>query len=393
MSEPPRADLSRTDPSRTRPLRLLHIHSSFDPGGKELRTVQLINAFGKGVMHTIVSAVPGATGAMAHVARGIPVLAINLPGLRGKPGPLKLRALATAMKPYDLILTYNWGAMNAVLAHSAFGPSLGLAGLIHHEDGFNADEAAGLKRTRNAYRILALSRAQAVVVPSTILRNIALETWHQPSGKVHLIANGVATARFSTKPKRDVLPRLIKHPGELWLGTFAGLRAVKNLPRLVRAFASLPEPWHLVIAGEGPERAAILTEAERRGVADRVHLTGFIADPASLIGLFDLYALSSDSEQAPISVIEAMAAGLAVASPAVGDVAAMLGAANQAYVTPPGDEAGLAEALHTLAGNPALRRRIGAENRAMARAKFDEDTMVARHARLYARVMGRERFP
>ena len=378
---------------RIRPLRLLHIHSSFDPGGKELRTVQLINRFGKGVMHTIVSAVPGATGAMRHVARGIPVLQINLPGLSGKPGPLKLRALATAMKPYDLILTYNWGAMNAVLAHSAFGPSLGLPGLIHHEDGFNSDEAAGLKATRNAYRILALSRAQAVVVPSTILRNIALETWHQPPGKVHLIPNGVATARFSAKPKRDVLPRLIKHPGELWLGTFAGLRAVKNLPRLVRAFASLPEPWHLVIAGEGPERGAILAEAERCHVADRVHLAGFVADPASLIGLFDLYALSSDSEQAPISVIEAMAAGLAVASPAVGDVAAMVGEGNQPYVTPPGDEAALVSALRDLADAPRVRRTIGAENRAKARAEFDEDTMVSRHAALYARVMGRERFP
>ena len=378
---------------RIRPLRLLHIHSSFDPGGKELRTVQLINRFGKGVMHTIVSAVPGATGAMRHVARGIPVLQINLPGLSGKPGPLKLRALATAMKPYDLILTYNWGAMNAVLAHSAFGPSLGLPGLIHHEDGFNADEAAGLKATRNAYRILALSRAQAVVVPSTILRNIALETWHQPPGKVHLIPNGVATARFSAKPKRDVLPRLIKHPGELWLGTFAGLRAVKNLPRLVRAFASLPEPWHLVIAGEGPERGAILAEAELCHVADRVHLAGFVADPASLIGLFDLYALSSESEQAPISVIEAMAAGLAVASPAVGDVAAMVGEGNQPYVTPPGDEAALVSALRDLADAPRVRRTIGAENRAKARAEFDEDTMVSRHAALYARVMGRERFP
>ena len=381
------------EPSRARPLRLLHIHSIFDPGGKELRTVQLINAFGKGVMHTIVSAVPGATAAMAHVARGFPVLALNLPGLRGWPGPLNLRALATAMKPYDLILTYNWGAMNAVLAHSAFGPSLGLAGLIHHEDGFNADEATRLKATRNAYRILALARAQAVVVPSTILRNIALEAWHQPPGKVHLIANGVATARFVAKSKRDVLPRLIKHPGELWLGTCAGLRGVKNLPRLVRAFAGLPEPWHLVIAGEGPERDAILAEAERCHVADRVHLTGFVADPASLMGLFDLYALSSDSEQAPISVIEAMAAGLAVASPAVGDVAAMLGAANQPFVTPPGDEAALAAALLELAEAPRLRRTIGAENQVKARAEFDETTMVARHAALYARVMGRERFP
>ena len=88
-----------------------------------------------------------------------------------------------------------------------------------------------------------------------------------------------------------------------------------------------------------------------------------------------------------------MAAGLAVASPAVGDVAAMVGAANQAYVTPPGDEAALAAALLELAAAPSLRRTIGAENRTKARAEFDEETMVSRHAALYARVMGRERFP
>ena len=375
------------------PLRVLHIHSSFDPGGKELRTVRLINRFGKGVMHTIASAVPGATGAMREIARGIPVLQVNLPGLSGAPGPIKLRALANAMKPYDLILTYNWGAMNAVLAHSVFGPMLGLAGLIHHEDGFNADEAKRLKPARNAFRMLALSRAQALVVPSTVLRTIALEIWRQPPGKVHLIANGVATGRFVGKPRRDVLPRLVKRPGELWLGTFAGLRAVKNLPRLVRAFATLDERWQLVIAGEGPERAAILAAAERSGVTHRVHLPGHIADPASLVGLFDLFALSSDSEQFPISVVEAMAAGLAVASPDVGDVAAMLGPANAPFVTPPGDEAAFAGALWALADDPRRRAAIGAENRAKARAEFDEGAMAARHAALYARVMGRTSFP
>lgn len=378
---------------RSGPLRLLHIHSSFDPGGKELRTVQLINRFGKGVMHSIVSAMPGATGAMAHIARGIPALAINLPHLAGTPGPLKLRALAQAMKPYDLILTYNWGAINAVLAHSAFGPSLGLAPLIHHEDGFNADEAQGLKPGRNAFRILALSRAQALVVPSSVLRNIALEAWRQPAGKVHLIPNGVATARFEKKPRPDNLPRLVKQKGELWLGTFAGLRPIKNLPRLVRAFATLPDPWHLVIAGDGPEREAILAQADSCGIAHRVHLPGFIADPARLVGLFDLYALSSDSEQFPISVLEAMAAGLAVASPRVGDVAEMVGLGNQPFLTAPGDEADLARALGELATDPILRRRIGAENRDRARAEYDEDKMVARHAALYARVMRRERFP
>jgi glycosyltransferase involved in cell wall biosynthesis len=323
----------------------------------------------------------------------MPVLQVNLPGLSGAPGPIGLRALATAMKPYDLILTYNWGAMNAVLAHSVFGPRLGLAGLIHHEDGFNADEAERLKPVRNMYRMLALSRAQALVVPSQPLRDIALGAWHQPGEKVHLIPNGIDVAAFARKPRPDVLPRLLKRPRELWLGTFAGLRQVKNLPRLVRAFAALPEPWQLVIAGEGPERETILAEVRRLGLDHRVHLIGFIADPAKLIGLFDLFALSSDSEQFPISVLEAMAAGLPVASPDVGDVAAMLAPENAAYVSPRGDEAALARSLQALAADAKLRARIGAANRAKARTEYDLPRMAAAHAALYAHVIGRPAFP
>ena len=332
-------------------------------------------------------------GAARLIARGIPVLQLNLPGLSGWPGPRKLQALAAAMRGYDLILTYNWGAMNAVMAHSAFGPAQGLAPLVHHEDGFNADEADRLLRRRNLFRMLALARAQALVVPSQRLESVALEAWSQPREKVHRIANGIELGAYAKKPRRDALPRLIKRPHELWLGTLAGLRAVKNLPALVRAFADLPDPWQLVIAGEGPERAAILAEAERLGLADRVHLPGFVADPASAIGLFDLFALSSHSEQFPVSVVEAMAAGLAVASPGVGDVAAMLSAENAPFVSPPDDEAALADAIGRLAADPARRAAIGAANRAKAKAEFDAATMAQRYAQVYGGVMGRTSFP
>jgi glycosyltransferase involved in cell wall biosynthesis len=279
------------------------------------------------------------------------------------------------------------------MAHRIFGKTLRLPPLVHHEDGFNQDEAQGLKPSRNWYRRLALGRASALIVPSQRLEHIALHAWRQPRGRVRRIANGIATARYAKEPLSDVLPGLAKHPGEFWLGTVAGLRAVKNLPRLVRAFAGLPEPWRLVILGDGPDRATILAEAVRQGVADRVHLPGFIPDPASAIGLFDLFALSSDSEQFPISVVEAMAAGLAVAAPDVGDVRAMLAPANAALIGPAGDEAALARALARLAGDAALRARLGGANRERALAEFDERGMIAAYRSTYAAALGRSGFP
>jgi glycosyltransferase involved in cell wall biosynthesis len=375
-------------------LRVLHLHSSFHAGGKELRVAKLINAFGPGIEHTIVSAEPGSLGAAAAIDPAMSVrYPADFPALKGVPTPGRLRKIAAAMQGFDLLLTYNWGAMDAAMAHAVFARHMRLAPLVHHEDGFNQDEIDRLKSARNWYRRIALNGASALIVPSRRLQAIALSAWQQPAARVRRIVNGIDTAAYARKAKPNALPRVLKRPGELWLGTLAGLRPVKRLDRLVRAFAGLPEPWQLVILGEGPEHEAIRAEALRLGVAHRVHLPGFVADPAKAIGLFDLFALSSDSEQFPISVIEAMAAGLAVAAPDVGDVAAMVSGENRPLITPPGDEAGLAAALETLTGDSGLRRRLGEANRVRARAEYDVAAMVAAYRDVYAEAMGRQKFP
>ena len=377
-------------PERTK-ARILHLHSSFDAGGKELRCVRLINAFGPSVAHTIVSGEPDAKGAAALISRAIPVdYPAEFPPLAGRLAPGRLKKLAEAMRGYDLVLSYNWGAMDGVMAHTLFGQHFGLAPLIHHEDGFNSDEAVRLKTRRNWYRRIALGRAAGLVVPSLALDRIAIETWVQPRARVHRIANGIPTAAYARKPRADALPGLIKRKGESWIGTLAGLRAVKNLPRMVRAFAGLPDHWQLVIMGEGPERAAIEAEAQRLGVEHRVHLPGFAADPSRVIGLLDIFALSSDSEQFPISVVAAMSAGLPVAAPAVGDIAEMVAPENRPFLCEPGDEGGLSDAFHLLAMGDAARRATGEANRRRARELYDEGTMIARYEALYAAAMGRK---
>ncbi|MEM7689736.1 MAG: glycosyltransferase family 4 protein [Pseudomonadota bacterium] len=372
------------------PVRILHCHSTFNAGGKERRAVQLMNAFGKGAQHTIVSSMPDQLGARALIDRRVKAhFPTDFPALQGRPTPGRLVTIARSMEGFDLILTYNWGAMDAVMAHTVFGERFGLAPLIHHEDGFNEDEAQQLKSSRNWYRRAALFKADGLVVPSGVLERIALAKWGQPQGRITRIPNGIDTKAFAQKPDPSAL-RVVKREGERWVGTLTGLRAVKQLPSLVEAIRGLPENWHLVILGEGPERAAIREAASRHEVDHRVHLPGAVSDPASVIGLFDIFALSSRSEQFPLSVVEAMAAGLPVAAPAVGDIASIVAKDNIDYITAPGDTASLAEALEELAGDPEGRAEIGAANRAKARAQFDEARMVDLYRALYAGAMGRD---
>ena len=375
-------------------MRILHLHSTFDAGGKELRAVALMNRFGPALSHSIVSAQPGALGAASAVAPGIAVdYPKDFPALAGRPTPARLQRIAGAMEGFDLVLTYNWGAMDAVMAHTLFSKALRLPPLVHHEDGFNADEADGLKRSRNWYRRIALGRASALIVPSERLERIALDAWAQPRWRVRRIANGIDTLAYARRSKPDAIPRVIKRKGEKWVGTLAGLRAVKNLPRLVRAFAALPEEWQLVILGEGPERDSIRHAALALDIGHRVHLPGFVARPAEAVGLFDLFALSSDSEQFALSVVEAMAAALPVVSPEVGDVAQLVAAENRPFIVASGDDGALSAALLALAADPPLARRIGEANRLKARAEYDEGAMVAAYRQAYAGALGLGTFP
>lgn len=366
--------------------RILHLHSGFDLGGKEARAVRLMNHWGDRLSHTILSAQPEAMGARAMIAPDIQCdFPEDAPSLQGWPEPGRYWRLARYMAQYDLVLTYNWGSMDGVMAHRIFSPFMRLPALIHHEDGFNADEADGLKAKRNYFRRLALGSAHALVVPSTGLRYIARQLWGQRAQKVHLIPNGIDVAAYDPKPSDNAIPGLNRDPAKLLVGTLAGLRAVKNLPRLVRAVAPLKDRLQLVIVGEGPEREAIAREAESLGVD--LHLAGFMTEPWRFVGAFDIFALSSDSEQFPISLVEAMAAGLPVVATDVGDVAAMVATGNRRFVVPRTVEAAMTAAFKSIADDADLRMQLGTANRTRAQAEYAETTMIARYENLYGAAM------
>lgn len=370
----------------SRRAHILHCHSTFSLGGKEARAVRLMNVFGDSADHVVLSAMPEALSARDAIDPGIKV---SFPGdaappLHGKPSPARYRALTRYMQGFDLVLTYNWGSMDAVGARRLFPARC--PPLIHHEDGFNADEVQKLNWKRSAFRRLMLPAATQMVVVSKRLETIALRDWKRSAERLIRIPNGIQTSLYQAAPSPDSIPGFVRQPGDIVVGTLAGLRAVKNLPRLVRAVATQPPHVKLIIIGEGPERDTIVAEAERLGIGNRVQIPGFLPNPHLTVGHFDIFALSSDSEQFPISLVEAMAAGLPVVSTDVGDVAEMVSDANAPLIS--SDERVFQDSLSALVADPALRKAIGEANRICAIRDFDEGPMIKAYAKLYGDAIG-----
>lgn len=348
--------------------QLLHAFPTFAIGGAQVRFARIANHFGARYRHAIVAM----DGNLACRERLDPSLSVTFPNIKLHKSNTfgnvrRIREFLRVLKP-QVLVTSNWGTIEWAL-----GSAFSSVRHIHMEDGFGPDEQAQQLQRRIWMRRVALRRSD-VMLPTSILMRIAIKEWHLPQTRLHYVPNGVDLHRFAAR-RRDWGPSPV-------IGTVAALRPEKNLSRLLRAFASLNVPARLVIVGDGGERGALEVLARELRVADRVRFAGYVAEPSGEYADFDLFALSSDTEQMPFSVLEAMAAGLPVATTDVGEVRTMLADANAPFVVARNDKA-LAGALTALLSQPAEAQQVGSANRVKAAHAFNETVMFQNFAALF----------
>ena len=169
------------------------------------------------------------------------------------------------------------------------------------------------------------------------------------------------------------------------------LAAPKDPLTLVEALQRLERgSFRALLVGDGPLREDVTAAVHGAGLEDDVVLAGERRGLGALLAGADVFVLASRSEGLPISVLEAMAAGLPVVASDVGGVAEAVVDGKTGLLVPPGDSGALAEALHALLGDPASRRTMGAAGRARARAHFDLPRFRDDHVALYERVLAAE---
>jgi len=368
---------------------LLHVFSTFVPAGPEMRTVNLIHGLPREYRHTIV-AMDGRIQARERLDPGAPVAFLDSPPKAGSLATVRrMRALLREQRP-DLVCSYNFGAFDTVMA----ARTLGLKRLLHHEDGFNADETLEYKHRREFLRRFFLPGVARVIVPSQKLAALALERWRLPSDRLRCIPNGIRLERFRARDGNPELRAQLGIPREAPLIGFVGhLRPEKNPARLLKAAARVERElgMHLLVLGEGPERPALeQLAAGSPALYGRVHFAGQQSDPAPYYRALDVFALSSDTEQMPVALLEAMASSLPVVATDVGDVRVMLPEEQGLFVLPlEAHETAwpLAEKLNALLADAPRRAQLGALNRARVAERYTFEAMLAAYRAEYERAL------
>lgn len=207
-----------------------------------------------------------------------------------------------------------------------------------------------------------LQRADALVADGWAADHLP-ETIGRPIDRV---SKGVDADRFH--PDGPTRREELGLNGKRVIITVARLVPIKNVRLLVEAFVRVRArvaDAHLLIVGEGPECAALRAGVAARGLAGSVTMTGFVprAELPPFYRTANVFALSSDFDNSPNAVLEAMASGLAVVATDAGGVRDFVGAPAGGALVRPGDHAELARALEGYLTQPDAARVAGRHNR------------------------------
>ena len=168
---------------------------------------------------------------------------------------------------------------------------------------------------------------------------------------------------------------------------FGRLSYEKNLHELLDAVTPVllqHQDFRMLVVGEGPERSALERHAKARSVADQIIFTGILRGEALVeaVSAADVFVTASLTENQPISLIEAQAAGLPVVAYAARGIPEIIADGKTGFLLKPGETVQFGEALEKILASPALRLELGEQSK-KAMQRFQVRTVVSRLTNIY----------
>ena len=205
--------------------------------------------------------------------------------------------------------------------------------------------------------------------------------------RIAVIENGIDAPLYGRAVDVAVVRRRLGlDPGRRYVATVARFHPVKDHATLIRAFADCVRTRpdvDLLLVGDGALRADLEQLSAELGLRDRVRFLGVRDDVAAILGAVDVFALTSLSEAASLTLLEAMASELPVVVTAVGGNPEIVRDGVDGLLVPRGDTGAIAAAVGRLLNDPGLAQRLGQSAAARVRSLFQLDRTIERYYALY----------
>ena len=354
-------------------VRILHIIDSLDLGGAQTALLNLVKYADASNFHHEVAAMHG-EGMFAAAFRALGVPVHSLSAHRWPPAYLTSLPRLLRRGRFDVVHCHlfasNWIA-------KPLAALIGARCIYHHDqcnDAFRADSPAAILvdtlANQLSTRILAVSRS---------VENFNLRVEGIERGKVTYLPNSVDTAVFF--PGDDSARRAAREkfglPADAFIAGGVGrLTPQKNFGLLLDAVAG--QPLTAALFGDGPEESML-----RGRAGENIRFVGAVADRAAIYQAIDVLVLPSRFEGLPMTVLEAMAAGVPVLASAVDGVREIATDNKTALLAPSGNAAAFRTALTRLRADAKLRTRLAAAARELAESRFDARKLAVELERWY----------
>jgi glycosyltransferase involved in cell wall biosynthesis len=271
---------------------------------------------------------------------------------------------------FSSILARRHGARNIVTIHGYEPPTAVF------------DRAKFLLRDTIILRLAQLAGARFVAVSEDLLERFRLS----PKQRV-IIPNGIPLPNMTPRSVALADPELSRAPVIGWVGRMVPIKGLATLLDAVAQMSSGPQQPRLLLVGDGPERPALESRAQRLGISEHVRFTGFVNDPHPFFACMDLFAFPSLHEGVPLALLEALGTGIPVVAATVGGIPEIIGNSGAARLVASHSPAVWAAAMTELIADPRKARAIGERGRRLVQERFSTEAMVERYIEVYRAVM------
>lgn len=384
-----------------RPIRVVRVIARLNVGGPALHVTYLARGLAERGYETTLVAGDVARGeeSMAFVAERAGVEVVPLPGLSRELSPVRdalaawrLARIIRAVRP-DVVHTHT--AKAGAVGRAAALLSGGRPVVVHTFHGHVLRGYFGRVGTLvfRAIETLLARFSDRLVAVSPEVRDELVALGVAPVEKFSVIRLGLELERRVTF---DGDAREVRHrhgiPADAFVvGWFGRMTAVKQTDDLIATLRTLREQGVdalLLLVGDGDDRERLEELAHELGVARHCLFLGYQQDVAAWFAVSDAVVLTSASEGTPATLIEALAAGRPVVATNVGGVSDVVDDGETGFLVPARDTQALAAKLALLAGDPALRERMGTAARERVLRRYAVERLVADVDELYRELLG-----